>query len=585
MMMDLVAKISNKRWIPIATFTVLLSLCLKNATPAPALEELCREPAASGRYGGRLIAAQKAEPKTFNPLTAFDAPSRDVIGLMTGDLVHINRFSLKTEPALAKSWTISEDGRIYVLSLRRGIRFSDGHPMDADDVLFTFRAYLDERTEAPQRDLLIIQGKPVTVRKIDSYTVRFELAAPYAAAERLFDSIAILPRHLLFQAYAEGRLSRAWGLDTRPDEIAGLGPFRLKAFVPGQRVVLERNPYYWKADQQGRRLPFLDEIVFIFVPSEDVQIVQFMAGTTHVISSVSAQNFLELKKREQLATFRTYDLGPGLEYTFLLFNMNEPTKQSDPSTQTKQIWFRDLAFRRAISAAIDREAIVRLAYHGFGDPIWGHVTQGNKLWIDPQIKRTPFSSANARAILQSALFSWKDGALVDPVGKPIEFSILTSASNPQRAQIATIIQQDLQQLGMATSVVSLEFGAMQDRILKRREYDAAVMTLASGDDPNSELSIWLSDGSLHLWNLSGQPVTQWEGDIDRLMRLQMTTLQYPERRRLYYLVQELVSENLPIICLGSPHVLVAATSRLVNFHPAVLRSYALWNAEVLYFRE
>jgi peptide/nickel transport system substrate-binding protein len=175
--------------------------------------------------------------------------------------------------------------------------------------------------------------------------------------------------------------------------------------------------------------------------------------------------------------------------------------------------------------------------------------------------------------------------LVDPAGKPIEFSIVTSAGNPQRAQIATIIQQDLQQLGMATSVVSLEFGTMQDRILKRLEYDAAVMTFASGDDPNSEMSVWLSDGSLHLWNLSGKPKTQWEGEIDRLMRLQMTTLQYPERRRLYNLMQELVSENLPIISLASPHVLVAATSRLVNFHPAVLRSYALWNAEVLYFRE
>jgi peptide/nickel transport system substrate-binding protein len=213
------------------------------------------------------------------------------------------------------------------------------------------------------------------------------------------------------------------------------------------------------------------------------------------------------------------------------------------------------------------------------------VTQGNKLWIDPHIKRTPFSPTNARAILKSASFSWKDDALVDPAGKPIEFSILTSAGNPQRAQIATIIQQDLQQLGMATSVVSLEFGTMQDRILKRLEYDAAVMTFASGDDPNSEMSVWLSDGSLHLWNLSERPKTQWEGEIDRLMRLQMTTLQYAERRRLYNLVQELVSENLPIISLASPHVLVAATSRLVNFHPAVLRSYALWNAEVLYFRE
>ncbi len=577
---------SKTRWSAIAACTTILSLFLGNATPEQPVEDLQREQAPSGRFGGRLIASSKGEPKTFNPLTAFDAPSREVIGLMTGDLIHINRFSLKTEPALAKSWTASRDGLSYVLHLRRGIRFSDGYPMDADDVLFTFRACLDERTEAPQRDLLIIQGKPITLRKIDSHTVQFELAAPYAAAERLFDSIAILPRHLLLKPYEEGRLSQVWGLDTPPDEIAGLGPFRLKAYVLGQRVVLERNPYYWKANREGRRLPFLDEIVFTFVPNEDVQMLQFLAGTTDVISSISSQNFLELKKHEPSANFRTYDVGPGLEYNFLVFNMNEPGKQADPSLRTKQISFRNLAFRQAVSAAIDREAIVRLAYHGLADPIWGHVTQGNRLWIDPHIARTPFSPMNARAILKAASFSWKDGNLVDVEGKPVEFSILTSAGNRQREQVATIVQEDLRQLGMATSVVSLEFRTMQDRIFKRLEYDAAVMTLASGDaDPNSEMSVWLSDGGLHLWNLSGKPETPWEGEIDRLMRLQMITLEYPERRRRYDQMQELVSENLPIICLASPHVLVAATSRLINFHPAVLRSYALWNAEVLYLRE
>ncbi|MBV9768159.1 MAG: ABC transporter substrate-binding protein [Bryobacterales bacterium] len=576
----------RKRRILIAGYTAFLSICIGHATPQQAVEELQREPTVSGRYGGRLIAAQKAEPKTFNPLTAVDAPSREVMGLITGDLVHINRFSFQTEPALAKSWTVSEDGRVYVLRLRRGVRFSDGYPMDADDVLFTFRACLDKQTEAPQRDLLIIQGKPVTVRKIDAYTVQFELAAPYAAAERLFDSVAILPHHLLFKAYQEGNLSRAWGLNTRPDEMAGLGPFRLKAYVPGQRIVLERNPYYWKTDRHGRRLPFLDEIVLAFVPNEDIQMVQFLAGSLDILSSISAQNFLQLKTNARSSNFRTYDLGPGLEYNFLVFNMNEPEKHADADVGTKQLWFRNLAFRRAVSAAIDRQAIVSLVYRGLADPIWEHVTPGNKLWIDPQIARSPYSPTDARSILRSAAFSWRDGALIDAQGKPVEFSILTSAGNLQRAQIATIVQQDLQQLGIATSVVSLEFGTMLNRILKQFDYDAAVMTLASGDaDPNSEMSVWLSDGGLHVWNLTGKPQTPWESEIDRLMRLQMITLRYPERRRLYDRMQQLVAENLPIVCVASPHILVAATSRLRNFQPAVLRSYAFWNAEILFLSE
>ncbi len=139
---------------------------------------------------------------------------------------------------------------------------------------------------------------------------------------------------------------------------------------------------------------------------------------------------------------------------------------------------------------------------------------------------------------------------------------------------------------MAVSVVSLEFRTMLDQIFKRFEYDAAVMALASGDaDPNSEMNVWLSGGSMHLWNLSVTPKSSWEEEIDRLMRLQMTALQYPERRRLYNRVQQLVSENLPIICLASPHILVAATDRLGNFKPAILRPYTLWNAESLYLRD
>ena len=175
------------------------------------------------------MVAQRSEPKTLNPVTAADARSREVIGRMTADLIHINRDSQKTEPALAKSWSLSRDGRVFTLKLRRGLRFSDGQPFDADDVVFSFQVYLDEKIHSPQRDLLIVGGKPIAVQKIDSYTVRFTLAQPYAAAERIFDSLAMMPRHLLEKPYREGKLRPGVELRTPPAEIAGLGPFRLKA--------------------------------------------------------------------------------------------------------------------------------------------------------------------------------------------------------------------------------------------------------------------------------------------------------------------------------------------------------------------
>ncbi|MGA3301335.1 MAG: ABC transporter substrate-binding protein, partial [Candidatus Acidiferrales bacterium] len=163
------------------------------------------------------------------------------------------------------------DGRQYTLQLRRGLRFSDGAPFDADDVVFSFQVYLDEKIDSAQRDLLVVGGKPITVVKVDQYTVRFEMAQPYAAAERLFDGVAILPRHLLEASYKGGGFSEAWNLSMAANQFAGLGPFRLKEYVPGQQVTLERNPYYWKADRAGNPLPYLGEVMFLFVPSEDAQ--------------------------------------------------------------------------------------------------------------------------------------------------------------------------------------------------------------------------------------------------------------------------------------------------------------------------
>src|SRR5262249_49876703 len=155
-------------------------------------------------------------------------------------------YTQKTEPALAKSWIVSKDGAQITVKLRRGLRFSDGAAFDADDVVFSYQVYLDEKVHSPQRDLLITANKPMTVEKLDAYTVRFTFAAPYSPAERVLDSLAILPRHLLEKDYREGKINQAWTLTTAPEKIAGLGAFRLKQVVPGDRIVLERNPYYWK---------------------------------------------------------------------------------------------------------------------------------------------------------------------------------------------------------------------------------------------------------------------------------------------------------------------------------------------------
>jgi peptide/nickel transport system substrate-binding protein len=578
----------------IARLTLLVCLlagvCMA-AGPSPEKpnpgEELQRAGQVSGHYGGNLTIGGRAEPKTLNPVIATDAVSREVIGRMMADLIDINRASQQTEPALAKSWKTSPDGRTFTLQLRRGIRFSDGHPFDADDVVFSFAVYMDENVDSPQRDLLIIDGKPLTVTKLDQYTVRFILPRPYAAAERLFDGLAMLPKHLLEKSYREGKFVQAWSLNTAASEIAGLGPFRLKQYVSGQRVVLERNPYYWKVDSKNERLPYLDELTFLFVGSEDAQVMRFEAGETSMISRLSSDNYNLLARERDRMRAQLADMGPSLEYNFLVFNQNDLSSKKLDAVAQKQRWFRELKFRQAISAAIDRDSIVRLVYGTRGAPLWGNVGPGNKQWVNTAIPHPKRSVDAARQLLKSAGFSWNQGGqLLDSSGKPVEFSIITSSSNTQRMKMATLIQDDLSHLGMQVHVVPLEFRAVIDRVFQSFDYEAAIMALGGGDaDPNPEMNVWTTSGTSHLWHLhETEPASPWEREIDQLMQQQMITLDYGKRKQLYDRVQQLIAEHLPFIFLATPNILAVANPRVGNFHPAVLDPYTLWNADELYIR-
>jgi peptide/nickel transport system substrate-binding protein len=394
---------------------------------------------------------------------------------------------------------------------------------------------------------------------------------------------------LLEKPYLEGKLGQVGSLSAPASQWAGLGPFRVKEYVAGQRLILERNPFYWKRDANGYRLPYLDELVFLFVPSADAQVLRFESGETDMISRLSAENFSVLSRQQQ--SYMMLDAGPGLEYNFLFFNLNDLGEKSGPEMATKQKWFREVKFRQAVSAAVDREAIVSLVYQKRGRALWGPVTPGNLRWADTTIAHPERSLEHARQLLRELGFRWAnqtigEPVLVDPDGKTVEFSILTSSSNADRTKMATLIQDDLKQLGMRVQVVPLEFRSLIDRITQTKQYDACVLGLVSFDaDPNSDINVWLSRGATHLWNpQQAHPATPWEAEIDRLLETQLTATSFQKRKMLYDRVQEILAENQPMIFLASPDILVGAKKVIGNFHPAVLEPYVLWNVEQLYRR-
>jgi peptide/nickel transport system substrate-binding protein len=406
-----------------------------------------------------------------------------------------------------------------------------------------------------------------------------ELAEPYAVTERLFDSFAILPRHLLETPYREGSFQSAWSLSTPPAEVAGLGPFRLKQYVPGERVVLERNPFYWKHDSSGTQLPYLDELVFVTVRSEEALLMRFEACEIDMVDRLDPTSYSFLESGAARRGWQVADLGPGLTYSFLFFNQNDLTGRALPTIERKQSWFRETGFRQAVSTAIDRDAIARIVYQGRATPAVTNVSSGYRQWVNEALKPPERSLDEARRLLTNIGFSWDaEGSLIDGDGDRVELTILAAPSN----KIVTLIQDDLRQLGIDARIARLELRVMLDRVLNSFDFEACVLSLAGGDaDPNSTIARLSSDGSQHVWR---QPMTPWQREIDQLMRDQVSVVSYQERRQMYDRVQQLVAENLPFIALVNPNILVACKRELGNFRPAVLEHHTLWNVEELFWQ-
>ncbi len=526
-----------------------------------------------GQSGGRVVVVQRSEPRGFQPVYAVDEPSRAVIGLLHAPLLRIHSETQETEAALAESWKVSPDGLVITVALRRGVQFSDGTPLTVDDVLFTFAVHQDPAVASPQREVLQVGGKPLAVSAAGAGAIKFQMAEPYAAGERLLAGIAILPKHRMQAAYREGRFRTFWGLGTKPEELVGAGPFRVKTVEPGQRMVLERNPRYWKRDKAGKTMPYLDEMEFVFAAGEDAQVARLLAGEADLAAGFGGGSYRAIEANRERRGIRLTDAGPSLDYTFLLFNLNPESKRE---------WFGQTAFRQAVSAAVDRESIARLVYRGRASAIRGPVTPARQKWF----AGPPPPFGKPREILTSAGYRWDtEGRLLDPKGATVSFTLLVNAANPAYTHTGAIIEEDLKKLGIAAQVVPMEFRSLVDRVVNRKDFDAAIMALRPGDvDPAADVNAWVSAGKTRLWNLSGKAIRPWETEIDEKMRAVMATRDQAVRRRLFHEVQRILEREAPMVCLVSPNLLVASRMGLENVRPGVIGDLVLWNADEWYWR-
>lgn len=530
-----------------------------------------------------LTVSVRTEPQSFNAYTRRDATTYLLSLLTQARLVRVNAATQELEPWLAANWTRSKDGLRYDLKLRPDMRFSDGAPLTSDDVVFSLAAAYDQGSALS--DSLQVGGRRLNAVALDPLTVAVTFPLPFGPGLRLLDNLPILPRHKLLDALTSGTFGKAWSVSTPVTEVTGLGPFVLAEYAPGERLVFRRNAHYFRKDGAGQALPYLERIIVEIVPDQDAQLLRLEAGQTDTTASeVRPEDYAPLKRAAERGGIQLLDLGEALDPDAFWINLKPDAFLGDPRRE----WIQREELRQAISLAVDRQAFADIVYLGAAVPVHGPITPANKKWYSDAIPRPPHDPVRARALLASIGLTDRDGdgAIEDSSRRVARLTVLTAKGQTSLERGAAVISDHLKRIGLALDVVPLEGNALVQRFLSGRDYDAVYFHLTTTDtDPAQTSDFWLSTGGSHVWNLGqNAPATDWERQIDDLMRRQMTSLDDVERRELFIEVQKIFARHLPMLHFAAPRVFVAASMRMTNLTPAVSRPQLLWAADTIAIR-
>jgi peptide/nickel transport system substrate-binding protein len=528
-----------------------------------------------------LYDSTNSDPGTFNPILVTDSASAGAVGDLFEGLVRINPLTTMPEPGLAQSWELGDGGTTITFHLRHGVRWSDGVPFTSRDVIFTMRAIYDPHVPNSESFALSVDGKPLRTEAPDDYTVVMRMPRPFAP---LLYSIGfpIVPAHVLEPALASGQFNRTWGIDTAPDKLVSLGPYRMLRYVPGQQIAFVRNPGFWMRDERGGQLPRLAGQVLLIVPDQNAQYLRFMGGLTDVYTPRPEEVF-SLRERAASLGIIVKDIGVDTGSLFFAFNRN-PRHYVRNGVATPQFkWFTDINFMRALAHAVDQQGMINLSFRGLAVPAVSDVSPANKIFYNPNLKGYEYNLELAERLLDQAGYRMiRPGVRADPRGHPLIFNLTTNTGVPVRDQMCAIFKQDLARLGIQVNYRPLEFITLVKALDSNFDWDCVLIGFTGGIEPNNGANFLRSSGNLHLWNpAQPKPATPWEAEIDRLLDEGTRVMDPRARAPYYWRIQQILHDELPIIETVRQIRYVAYRAALEHYDPTV---WGLYQPEWIRFR-
>ena len=549
-----------------------------------------------GRYGGRFRIVQTSDPRTFNAFLANDQPTNDVTNRLFVGLTEFDLFAQRTVPSVARAWEHSADGRTWTFHLRRGACFSDGHPLTSEDVLFSFAVVYDDSLHPSVQDLMKVSGRKFELSAPDSYTVVIRIARSMAIFPTLVGAVRIMPKHVLEAAWQRGALASAYGVATPPEQVVTSGAWKLERYEPGVRTILGPNPYWFGVDRAGKRLPYLDQLIFEIVPDQNTAALKFEAGDVDAVDNVRPEDYGLYARRAGAGNFTLYDIGPSLISNFFWFNLNRAPadakgiKAGEPVVgPVRFAWFSNPTFRRAVSKAIDRDAIIRGPLFGFGFKNWSTMTRGSRDWYTPSVKGDDYDPEAAKRLLAGLGFKDRngDGVLEDGARHPVSFTLKTNADNQTRVAMASLIRDDLAKVGIQVDLAQVDVKTLITNVRSDFDYQAVLLGLGSAvpSDPSMAGNFYRSSGATHYWNVRQKsPATPAEREIDAWFEVNADTLDDAVRHATWTRIQNLLNQQCFVIWLPSQMVKLPARNGFGNLQPVALPHRLLWNIDRVFVR-
>ncbi len=442
------------------------------------------------KRGGELRQGVLSDFKTFNPFTTTEAGNVPfLIGDSTSGLFTQDPTSGNFVPYMADGPAkVSNGNKRFVVTIRQGMKFSDGQEITADDWVTTAKIHKDDKVGSNSYDNFYINNKPINVTKLGKYQLQFDFPSVSAGAYVRM-SYAPWPDHVFGKVYASGgaeAIKKMWTLSTPVNQIVSPGAWSIASYRAGERTVVKKNPYWgeWNKDSAGGALPYLDTQSFLVAKDLNGLLAQFLSGNVDLYNPDNADRLSQVKAAidgKKLDATLLPNVSPNATSSWIVFNWNQAKNPS------KQALFRNPKFRYAMSMLANRKAMVQLALGGVGSEVYTSVYPVFADWIPKDVKTYPYNPQMAAKLLSDLGYKKKDsqGWLVNSKGERLEFNLTTNSGNTIREQTARIFADEAKKVGVKVNFNPIDFNTLVDQLDStgdNRPFDAILLGLSGGDN-------------------------------------------------------------------------------------------------------